>query len=135
MKNFVRLAMLIGLFSLSAQPAYTQELSDTQKEQVEALILNYLRENPDLIFELAIEGQEVYQAKQELAARQAVADQIERIETPADPQMIFGNPDGDVTIVEFFDYRCGFCKRAFAELMAEVESDAIIQLILQQCPI
>ncbi|WP_108502665.1 DsbA family protein [Paracoccus indicus] len=50
-------------------------------------------------------------------------------------QPVLGNPQGDVTVAEFFDYQCPFCKRGHADLMAEVEADGNVRLILKDWPI
>lgn len=50
-------------------------------------------------------------------------------------QPVLGNPDGDVTVVEFFDYQCPFCKRGHSELLAEVESDGGVRLVMKDWPI
>jgi len=50
-------------------------------------------------------------------------------------QPVLGNPTGDVTVVEFFDYQCPFCKRGHADLMAEVEADGNVRLVMKDWPI
>ncbi|MCZ0963640.1 DsbA family protein [Paracoccus benzoatiresistens] len=50
-------------------------------------------------------------------------------------QPVLGNPQGDVTVVEFFDYQCPFCKRGHSDLMAEVEADGNVRLVMKDWPI
>ncbi len=50
-------------------------------------------------------------------------------------QTVIGNPDGDITIYEFSDYNCGYCKRAFADVMEVVKADGNIRLVIKEYPI
>jgi protein-disulfide isomerase len=50
-------------------------------------------------------------------------------------QVVLGNPDGDTTLVEFFDYNCGFCKRALPDLMALIKDDPKLKIVLKEFPI
>lgn len=50
-------------------------------------------------------------------------------------QPVMGNPEGDVTVAEFFDYQCPFCKRGHDDLMAEVEADGNVRLVMKDWPI
>lgn len=50
-------------------------------------------------------------------------------------QPVLGNPQGDVTVAEFFDYQCPFCKRGHSDLIAEVEADGNVRLIMKDWPI
>ncbi|NQW10214.1 MAG: DsbA family protein [Alphaproteobacteria bacterium] len=74
------------------------------------------------------------QAEQQQAIREAMAAQRAALERdPGDPTI--GNPDGDVTIVEFFDYQCGYCKSVMEPLMELVAKDGNIRLVLKEFPI
>lgn len=119
------------LAACSEEPAAS---SDAQKQQMEQVIRDYLINNPEVI----IEALDAYQAKMEARARAGVQDTLsamadELTRSPNDP--VLGNPDGDVTMVEFFDYRCGFCKRVFADANTLVEKDGNIRFVLKEFPI
>lgn len=117
-------------FSATAAEA----LSAEQRAAVQALIRETLVTNPEIIME-AIDALQV----KEEAARQAQAKQVlahmrnDLERDPASPVM--GNPDGDVTIVEFFDYRCGYCKRSMQDLQAVAEEDGNVRIVLHEFPI
>ncbi len=94
----------------------------------------YLLENPEVIFEA------VAVFEQRNAAAQADMSR-ELLEANADElfndghSWVGGNPEGDITLVEFVDYRCGFCQRALDEVLAVVEADPGVRLIMKEFPI
>lgn len=107
---------------------------DAQRKEIEAIIHDYLIENPEVLLDV----QEALTAKQMAAQRaqqqDAIANQSERIfQSAADP--VLGNPDGSVTVVEFFDYNCGFCKRAMTDMVSMMESDSELKFVLKEFPI
>ncbi len=94
----------------------------------------YLLENPEVIME-AIAVLEARQAEAE-AAGDADALRAEAAALFDDPDSyVGGNPEGDVTVVEFLDYRCGYCRRAHPEVAELVASDADIRIIVKEFPI
>lgn len=108
--------------------------SPDQKAAIETIIKDYLISNPEVMLEIqtALESRmEELQAKRLKAAISGLADQIYR--SPGAP--VAGNPKGDVTIVEFFDYNCGYCKRAFSDVAKLVEKDPNVKLVLKELPI
>ncbi|MBA3909939.1 MAG: hypothetical protein C0524_08625 [Rhodobacter sp.] len=112
-------------------PSFAQEISD---ERIKALVAEALRENPELILE-ALQALEARQAEaQEAAAAAVLANQRDMLER--DPNApVLGNPDGDVTVVEFFDYNCPYCKRAMPEVDALLAEDGGVRLALREWPI
>jgi protein-disulfide isomerase len=108
--------------------------SPEQRKAIEAIIKDYLIANPEVFLEVqsALEARmEEIQAKRLQAAIAAQSEEIYR--NPGAP--IAGNPTGDITIVEFFDYNCGYCKRAFTDIAKLVEKDAKVKLVLKELPI
>lgn len=94
----------------------------------------YLVENPQVLTEVvaALESQEA--AQQAAAEGEALARLSDELfSDPAD--WVGGNPDGDVVIVEFLDYRCGFCRRAHPELDALMSQDTNIKFVIKEFPI
>lgn len=116
-----------GAFDLSA-------MTDAEREAFRAEIRAYLLENPEVIFEAV----QVFEERQ--AAAQANAEQG-LIAANADAifndgySWVGGNPDGDVTIVEFMDYRCGYCRRAVPEVNKLLSGDGNIRLVVKEFPI
>ena len=100
------------------------------REEVRA----YLMENPEVIME-AVQALEERQAEaQAQADLTLVSDHSEAIFNDGF-SFVGGNPDGDITLVEFMDYRCGFCKRAYGEVEKLLESDGNIRFIVKEIPI
>ena len=130
------LAALIALppAALQAQEAGKEALSDAQEDAVRALVRDYLLENPEVL----IEALQLYdtrrKAEAEARQREALTAHLEQLSGgPATP--ILGNPDGDVVIVEFFDYRCPYCKRVAEDLREAVREDGNIRLVMKEFPI
>jgi protein-disulfide isomerase len=109
-------------------------MTEDERAAFRAEVRAYLLENPEVLLEaigVLEERQVAAQAVDDSALIAANAAAI--FDNPA--SWVGGNPDGDVTVVEFVDYNCGFCKRAFPEVMDLVESDGNLRLILKELPI
>ena len=105
-----------------------------QKAAIQAIIKDYLINNPEVMLEIqtALENKmEKLQADKLKVALEANAAEIYR---HADAP-VAGNPTGDITVVEFFDYNCGYCKRAFGDIAKLVEADPKVKLVMKELPI
>lgn len=106
----------------SDKPVASGSFSAQQRSDIEAIVKNYLVTHPEIFLEV----QTALEAKmeQEQAARlKAVISQNAR-DIYRDPKAdLAGNPDGDITVVEFFDYNCGYCKRGLGDIVKLVEAD------------
>ena len=113
--------------------AFAQSFNDAQKEEMGVIIKEYLLKNPNVIFESI----EAYRAQEEENARkqaeEKISDNIEYL-TRADAPSI-GNPDADVTVIEFFDYNCGYCKRAVPDIQALTKDDPNVRVVFKEMPI
>ena len=114
----------------AADPAKTS----VDKEAIEKILRDVLRTNPEIV----VEAIEAYRAKQEAAkqqkAREALASRRKELDGGA-MTPIGGNPKGTVTVVEFFDYQCGYCKRVFPSILALLQSDKRIRYVFKELPI
>ncbi len=123
--------LALAMAALLPIPALSQELDEAR---VKELVLEAIRENPEIIMEavaLLEQRQADAQAKNEADVLRNQRDLIER-----DPNApVLGNPDGDVTVVEFFDYNCPYCRRAKVEIRALIEEDPNVQLVYREWPI
>ena len=127
----------LALAATLAQPALALDLdqmSDAERDAFRAEIRNYLLENPEVIME----------AVAVLEQRQAEAqskDDEDLVRVNAEDifedgySWVGGNPEGDITLVEFMDYRCGYCRRAFDEVHDLLDSDGNIRFIVKEFPI
>ncbi|MCV6584568.1 MAG: DsbA family protein [Marinibacterium sp.] len=118
----------------SAQALDLDNLSADDRTAFQAEIRAYLLENPEVIVE-AIGILENRQAEAQAANdRQVLADNLEEIQNDG-YSWVGGNPDGDITLVEFMDYRCGYCRRAQPEIASLLENDGNIRLVIKEFPI
>jgi protein-disulfide isomerase len=117
-----------------ASPAASGAFSADQKAAIEQIIKDYLMSNPEVLMEVqaALEAKmETIQAERlKLALKESAGDIFRRPNAP-----IAGNPNGDVTIVEFFDYNCGYCKRALGDVAKMVEKDPKVKVVFKELPI
>ncbi len=117
-----------------AQAAGPSSFSDAQKSELHKIIKEYLLANPEVFMEVqqALETKmEKVQAEKLASALKDNAAEIYR--APTAP--VAGNLKGDVTVVEFFDYNCGYCKKAFTDVIAAAEKDKNLKLVLKELPI
>ncbi len=97
-------------------------------------VRSYLLQNPEVIFE-AVAAFESRNAEMQADMDRAVLAANEDALFHDTNSWVGGNPDGDVSLVAFIDYRCGFCKRAHDELEALLETDDNLRLIVKEFPI
>jgi len=135
LKSILRGAAIAALLALPAPGlADAQSFSAPQRGEIEKIIKDYIVAHPEVLQE----------AMAELEKRQAAAE-AEKSKTAikANEQAIFssprqvtiGNTQGDVTLVEFFDYNCGYCKRALSDLMDLMKGDSKLRVVLKEFPI
>lgn len=128
------MAPLALLGALAAGPTAAQDMTDAERDTFRAEVRAYLLENPEVLME-AIGILEERQA--EVARNRDVdlvlsnADALFNSET----SFVGGNPDGDFTVVEFLDYRCGYCKRAHPEVAELLNRDGNIRYVIKELPI
>ena len=109
-------------------------LSDGRRGEIEALIRSHLIANPEIIAD-AIDELQARQGRAELAAvADAIAVNAEVI-FDSDRQVVLGNPEGDVTLVEFFDYNCPYCKSAMTDVQRLIEEDPGLRVVLKEFPV
>jgi protein-disulfide isomerase len=119
-----------------AAPALAQDatFSQAERDAIGEGVREYLLENPELMREVFAELERRQVAEQETRQREALTESAELLfESPDD--IVMGNPEGDVTLVEFFDYNCGFCKRALGDVMAMIEKDPQLRVVLKDFPV
>jgi protein-disulfide isomerase len=116
------------------QPARAQSFSPDQRGEIERILREYLLSHPELLQE----------AMAELEKRQSMAEaekHREGVKQHADiifsspRQVTLGNLQGDVTVVEFFDYNCGYCKRAMTDMMDLMKADPKLKFVLKEFPV
>ena len=140
------LYLLIGVavtgisFSMGSQAAedeaevQAKALDAAEVKAIEEVVEKYLVDNPEVLVRALRSYQEQQRVAQEEQQRQNLASrQTDLYEDPDAP--IVGNPDGDVVMVEFFDYRCPYCKRIANVLQRALKDDGKIRLVMKEFPI
>jgi protein-disulfide isomerase len=128
------LATVLGAALLLPSGVVAQEFSADQREEMGEIIRGYLVENPGVLREMidALERQE--QEEGAAAASAALGERAAEIYR-SEADLVVGNPDASVTMVEFFDYNCGYCKRAMSDVLALIESDDDLRVVFKEWPI
>jgi len=132
--NFRKLAATALILLPVALPTTAGALDDAQKKELGAFIKEYLIANPEIMLDV----QDALEKKQQEARLQqasaAVKDNKDALFT-SKYDLALGNPNGDVTIVEFFDYNCGYCKRALSDMDDILAKDKNVRFVLKEFPI
>lgn len=128
----LRFGLLIALMSPSA--ALAADFTPDQRKEIEAIIHDYLAKNPDVLLDALqaaedkIKGEAHDKAAQTLSGRRR-----EILDDPETP--VAGNPNGDVSLVEFFDYRCPYCKQVEPALEALLAEDRQLRFVYKELPV
>lgn len=130
----LRPLLAFALATLIAVPALAQEMSETERAEFRAEVRAYLLENPEVLME-AIAVLENRERDAQASADQTLAQSYATELGDDGYSYVGGNPEGDVVLVEFMDYRCGYCRRAFAEVEALIAADSNIRFVLKEFPI
>src|SRR5690349_7564622 len=115
-------------------PASAESFSDAQRTDIEAIIKNYLVTHPEVLEESMTELSK-RQADAEAKKHEASVSQNSDAIFNSPRQVVLGNKDGDVTFVEFFDYNCGYCKRAMSDMLDLLKSDPKLKVVLKEFPV
>ncbi|MGH1418497.1 MAG: DsbA family protein [Hyphomicrobiaceae bacterium] len=108
--------------------------TDAQKSDVEKIVRDYLLKNPELMLEVQTALEKKMQADAESKAKKAVSENAGSLYKRADAP-IAGKADGDVTVVEFFDYNCGYCKRGLSDIKKLIDNDKNVRVVFKELPI
>ena len=122
-------AALCAPVSSAAAAPFTAE----QKAEIEAMFKEFLAANPEAI----LQSVDNFRAEQEKKTQQSAQDNLQEYQEYFlnKDLPIAGNPDGDVTLVEFFDYNCGYCRKAFADIQTLLGEDKNLRVVFQEMPI
>src|SRR5215470_8528775 len=117
-----------------ATPASAQSFTPDQRGEIEKIVREYLLSNPQLLQDVMAELEKRQAQAESEKHRTAIKENAEIIfNSPR--QVTRGNPKGDVTFVELFDYNCGFCKRAMADMLDLMKADSNIKVVLKEFPV
>jgi len=109
-------------------------VSSFDEKRIIKVVRDYLTKNPDILVEMTNELDKRQAAEQAEKQQKVIGDNAEAIfRSPL--AHVAGNPNGDVSVVEFFDYNCGFCKRALPDVVKLAQNDNKVRLVLKELPI
>ena len=134
MTRLIAASLVLALSCAVPARADLTDMTPAERESFRAEVKAYLLENPEVL----IEAMDVLTARQaELEAQNdAALLQMHAAEIFNDPaSWVGGNPEGDITVVEFTDYRCGYCRKAYDEVAELVKSDGNIRFVVKEYPI
>ena len=122
------------LLAALALPAGAQNISAVQRGEIETIIKDYLIKNPEVLQEALMELEKRQAVAESQKHKAAVQDHAQALFN-SKHQVVLGNAQGDVTMVEFFDYNCGYCKRALADMVELMKGDAKLRVVLKEFPV
>jgi protein-disulfide isomerase len=128
-------ALACGLITASHSGAVAAaEISPAEREAIEGIIHDYMLKNPDVMIEALRGAEERLNREADAKATKVVSDRRNDIfDDPATP--VGGNPHGDVSIVEFFDYRCPYCKQVLPALQTVLREDHNLRFVYKEMPV
>ena len=111
-----------------------QQVSAIDPAVLNPLIESYLMGDPKILQRMSVALDTTLQAEERSQATSAIASMREAIFNDPD-QVVLGNPEGDVTLVEFFDYNCGYCRAALPDMATLLAEDPNLRVVLKEFPI
>jgi len=122
------------LLAVAAAPARAQTFSTDQRKEIETIVKDYLMQHPEIMQDVMAELEKRQQAADAEKHREMVKENSTAIFS-SPHQVVLGNPQGNVTMVEFFDYNCGYCKRALSDMLGLIKTDTNLKFVLKEFPV
>src|SRR6202451_860737 len=125
-------AMMLAL--PAATPTRAQTFSADQRQEIEGIVQNYLLQHPEVMQDVMAELEKRQKAAEAEKNRGAAADNNASIFNSAH-KVGLCTPQGNVTMVEFFDYKCGYCKHALSDMLTLLKTDPNLKFVLKEFPV
>jgi protein-disulfide isomerase len=116
------------------QAVRADEFSAAQRGEIERVLHDYLIAHPEVLQEATAELEKRQNAAENEKHKTAVKQNAQALFS-SPRQVVLGNPQGDVTFVEFFDYNCGYCKRAMDDMLTLLKDDSKLKVVLKEFPV
>ena len=132
MNVFLIAALAVIVAACDLAPQASSSNAPSQKE-TEAIVRDYLLNNPDIVVEIVNNAAQYQKQREEASKTSALQNErnaLLKVETGS-----FARGQGDITLVEFFDYQCGYCKKAFGDMLKAVDRDKSVRIVLKEFPI
>jgi len=133
-KTRIAFAATVSLVLAGAMPAIAETFSTDQREEIGKIVKDYLLTHPEVMQDVMAELEKRQQAAEVEKHRTAIVDNKATLFS-SPHQVILGNPQGNVTMVEFFDYNCGYCKRAMSDMLDLIKNDSNLKFVLKEFPV
>lgn len=127
-------AVFLAVASFGAFAPASAQITGQQRSDIETVIREYLIKNPEVLREALVELDRRAKSEEDTQRRQAV-ERLEGQIFNSKHQVVIGNPKGTISLVEFYDYNCGFCKRALNDLSALIKINPDLRVILRDFPV
>jgi len=135
-RSLTTLALVLSLGV--AAPALAQTASapftDAQRSAIEGIIKDYLIKNPEVLQDALAEAEKRQVETQRLAQASALKEARDLL-VNGKHDVVGGNAAGDITLVEFFDYNCGYCRKALGDVQALIKSDPKLRVVIKDFPV
>jgi protein-disulfide isomerase len=136
MKAHYKPLLAASLLAATSVACAAEEAGSFSRAEIEAIVRDYIMANPQVMLDSVMQLQQKQQAEAIEAQRKALRDsKASLLEDSRDPVVGAAAKDADVTIVEFFDYNCGYCKRTTPELLSLVDKDKKVRVVMKEFPI
>ncbi|MFO1123441.1 MAG: DsbA family protein [Hyphomicrobiales bacterium] len=132
MKHLLKAAVLA--IAVLAGPAFAGGFDEAQRKEIGDIVRDYLLQHPEVLVEVGKKLEANQQAEEDAKRSAALESKAAEVFHSKD-DFVAGNPKGDVTMVEFFDYNCGWCKKGLPEVLSMVEEDKNLRFVLKEFPI
>ncbi len=137
MKSISRMAIAAAAMFMAAAAApgaQAEPFSPDQRQQIESIVKEYLMAHPEVMQDAMAELEKRQQDAENEKHRTAVRDNKATL-LSSPHQVVLGNPQGKVTMVEFFDYNCGYCKRALPDMVELLKTNPNLKFVLKEFPV
>jgi protein-disulfide isomerase len=134
MRALLTAAAMAAILAVPAAAETSGEAGALPREEIERIVRDYLMREPEVIYEAIQELQKRREVAEADRQRQMIVTRADDIFRSGDDPVV-GNPDGDVILVEFFDYRCGYCRNMVAGLRGLLERDGNLKMVMKEFPI
>ncbi|MBB3658554.1 protein-disulfide isomerase [Rhizobium sp. BK650] len=134
MTFFSKTLTVLALAASIVLPAQAFAFDDQQKKELGEFIKQYLIENPEIMLDVQDALQKKQQMAQQVKATMAIENNNDGI-FDSKNDVSLGNPKGDVTVVEFFDYNCTYCRHALPDMQTLLKQDKNVRFVLKEFPI
>ncbi len=132
--GFLSVIVIIVVIIFSVFNSFGKGGHSVNKEEVEKIVAEYLQSHPQEIIDSVTKHQQNAMEQENTRMQESVKNKLSELENDTTSPVV-GNKNGDVTVIEFFDYNCGYCKKAYPSVIKLIEEDKDIKFVFKELPI